>query len=105
MKEGILTNGDPSNPSNHNPEFRKDLLLDVLRWMLPPCWQSVYWKQNLLITTLDTQKAFDVVDHNFLLRKLYLDGVRGDDWLLLKGLFLIAFRESNGQGNYHILSI
>ena len=44
-------------------------------------------KQDLLLTTLDTQKAFDVVDQNSLLRKLYLDGVHGDDWLLLKDLY------------------
>ena len=29
-------------------------------------------KQDLLLTTLDTQKAFDVVDHNSPLRRLYL---------------------------------
>ena len=41
----------------------------------------------MLLTTLDTQKAFDVVDQNSLLRKLFLDGVHGDDWLLLKDLY------------------
>ena len=41
-------------------------------------------KHDLYHTTLDTQKAFDVVDQNSLLRKLYLDGIHGDDWLLLK---------------------
>ncbi|MCG7892397.1 MAG: reverse transcriptase family protein, partial [Candidatus Thiodiazotropha endolucinida] len=44
-------------------------------------------KQDLFLTTLDTQKAFDVVDHNSLLRKLYLDGVQGNDRLLLKDLY------------------
>ena len=44
-------------------------------------------KQDLYLTTLDTQKAFDVVDQNSLLRKLHLDGVHGDDWLLLKDLY------------------
>ena len=44
-------------------------------------------KQNLLLTTLDAQKAFDVVDHNSLLRRLYLDRVQGDDWLLLRDLY------------------
>ena len=43
--------------------------------------------QNLLLTTLDAQKAFDVVDHHSLLRRLYLDGVEGDDWLLIKDLY------------------
>ncbi|MEW8547538.1 MAG: reverse transcriptase family protein [Candidatus Thiodiazotropha sp.] len=44
-------------------------------------------KQGLLLTTLDTQKAFDVVDHNSLLRRLYLDGVQGDDWLLIRDMY------------------
>ena len=43
-------------------------------------------KEELLFTTLDTQKAFDVVDHNSLLRRLYLDGI-GDDWLLIRDLY------------------
>ena len=49
--------------------------------------ESKNTKQDLLLTTLDTQKAFDVVDHNFLLRKLYLDGITGDDWLLLRDMY------------------
>ena len=44
-------------------------------------------KDELLLTTLDTQKAFDVVDHNSLLRRLYLDGINGDDWLLIRDLY------------------
>ena len=44
-------------------------------------------KQDLLLTTLDTQKAFDAVDLNSLLRKLYLDGGHGDVRLLLKDLY------------------
>ena len=49
--------------------------------------ESANNKQDLWITTLDTKKAFDVVDHSSLLRRLYLDGVQGDDWLLLKDLY------------------
>ena len=44
-------------------------------------------KDELLLTTIDTQKAFDVVDHNSLLRRLYLDGINGDDWLLIRDLY------------------
>ena len=36
----------------------------------------------MYIAALDVQKAFDVVDHQFLLHKLYVDGIAGDDWLL-----------------------
>ena len=44
-------------------------------------------KHDLFLTTLDTQKAFNVVDQNSLLRKFYLDGTHGDDWLLLRNLY------------------
>ena len=44
-------------------------------------------KQNLLSTTLDVQKAFDVVDQNSLLRRLYLDRIQGDDWLLIQDMY------------------
>ena len=44
-------------------------------------------EEELILTTLDTQKAFDVVDHNSLLRKLYLDGIQGDDWLLIRDMY------------------
>ena len=50
-------------------------------------WSLLSINKNLLLTTLDTQKVFDVVDQNSLLRKLYLDGIRGSDWLLLKNLY------------------
>ena len=43
--------------------------------------------QGLLITTLDTQKAFDVVDYNSLLHRLYLDCIQGDDWLLIRDMY------------------
>ena len=40
----------------------------------------------MYLTTLDTQKAFDVVSHELLLHKLYFDGVQDTDWLLIKDL-------------------
>ena len=39
--------------------------------------------EPLFVETLDIQKAFDVVDHDILLHKLYLDGI----WLLLRDLY------------------
>ena len=42
--------------------------------------------EPLIMQTLDAEKAFDVVWHDSLLRKLYKDGVRGDLWLLVKSL-------------------
>ncbi len=39
--------------------------------------------KDLYVATLDTQKAFDVVHHETLLRQLYLDGMDPNDWLLM----------------------
>lgn len=44
-------------------------------------------KKPLIVAALDVQKAFDVVNHDSLLRKLYLDGITGDDWILMKDLY------------------
>ena len=56
--------------------------------ILTECIQeSKNTRQNLLLITLDAQKAFDVVNHNSLLRRLYIDGIQGDDWLLVKDLY------------------
>ena len=41
----------------------------------------------LILATLDAQKAFDVVDHNILLRRLYFDRIIGDNWLLLIDMY------------------
>ena len=49
--------------------------------------EALHNKQDLWVTTLDTQKAFDVVDHGSLLRRLYLDGIEGDDWLLVRDMY------------------
>ena len=43
-------------------------------------------KTNLILQTLDAEKAFDVVWHDSLLQKLYKDGVEGDLWLLIQSL-------------------
>ena len=43
-------------------------------------------KSTPYVTTLDVQKAFDVVDQEHLMRKLYLDGKLDDDWLILQDL-------------------
>ena len=48
--------------------------------------ESKLQKKPLYIAALDVQKAFDVVDHDSLLRKLYLDGISGDNWLFMKDL-------------------
>jgi hypothetical protein len=44
-------------------------------------------KTPLFIAFLDAKSAFDVVPHASLLRKLYLDGIDGSMWLLIKDTF------------------
>lgn len=43
--------------------------------------------KHILFTTLDTRKAFDVVNHNLLLRNLFLDGIPLQDWSFIKNLY------------------
>ena len=44
-------------------------------------------RKDLYLITLDAQKAFDKVNHDILLNKLYHDGIIGHMWLLLKNLY------------------
>jgi len=44
-------------------------------------------KKQLIFVTLDTRKAFDVVNHKILLRNLFLDGVPEAEWNLLRDLY------------------
>ena len=44
-------------------------------------------RKPLIVATLDAQKAFDVVDHKLLLRRLFLDGITGADWMLLRNMY------------------
>ena len=43
--------------------------------------------KSIFLITQDAQKAFDVVDHNLLLHKLFHDRIKGSDWCLLKDLY------------------
>ncbi len=44
-------------------------------------------RKPLYITFLDVKTAFDVVWHDSLLRKIYIDGVQGGLWLGIKSLY------------------
>ena len=41
-------------------------------------------REPLVVADPDAQKISGVVDHDFLLRRLYFDGIVGADWLLLQ---------------------
>jgi hypothetical protein len=55
-------------------------------------------KGPLHLTILDATKAFDVVDHRALFRKLFSDGVTGDLLLLLKEIYRDPETTVNWQG-------
>ena len=54
---------------------------------LTECINESVNNNGQLLITLDAKTAFNVVDYNSLLRRLYLDGIVGDDWLLLRDLY------------------
>lgn len=43
--------------------------------------------EELLLLTLDAQKAFDKLDHELLFNKLYHDGICGATWILLRNMY------------------
>ena len=49
----------------------------------------IYKKINrdLELLTVDAEKAFDTVNHDIMLNKLYHDGITGDMWLLLRNIY------------------
>ena len=75
-----------------NPDYRKDLLLVALHLgaalILTECINEAKNKREPLFVAMhDVQKAFNVVDHELLLKKLYLDGITGNDWLLVQDIY------------------
>jgi hypothetical protein len=61
--------------------------------------ESIDKRHALKFTTLDATKAFDVVSHDSLFRKLYLDGVAGDLLLLLFEMYRDPETKVKWQGN------
>ena len=56
--------------------------------ILSECIAEAYNERKpLIVASLDAQKAFSVVDHKLLLRRLSLDGITGADWMLLRNMF------------------
>ena len=45
------------------------------------------FNQDLELLTVDAEKAFDTVNHDIMLNKLYHDGITGDMWLLLRNIY------------------
>ena len=52
----------------------------------------------LVLQTFDAEKAFDVVWHDSLLRKIHKDGVEGDLWKIVKSLHTDAYTLVKWQG-------
>ena len=50
-------------------------------------------KEEVLLLTLDAEKAFDKLNHEILFNKLYHYGITGDMWILLRNMY----REMNIQ--------
>ena len=42
---------------------------------------------ELLLLTLDAEKAFDKLNHEILFNKLYHNGIKGDMWVLLRNMY------------------
>jgi hypothetical protein len=42
---------------------------------------------ELLLLTLDAEKAFDKLNHEILFNKLYRNGIEGDMWVLLRNMY------------------
>ena len=57
-------------------------------------------RQPLYVATLDAQKAFDVVRHEELKRKLYHAGVNGTNWLMIDSLYTDCREVVRWQGQY-----
>ena len=55
--------------------------------------QSCEDNQEILLLTLDAEKAFDKLNHEILFNKLYHYGIDGDMWILLRNMY----REMNIQ--------
>ena len=77
MKHNIIFSGQIGFRTKHSTEHAFLLITDKLHRELLK-----------VIIFLDHSKAFDTVDHNILLAKLYLYGIRGQccfvyDWVLL----------------------
>ena len=44
------------------------------------------FNRDLELLAVDAEKAFDTVNHDIMLNKLYHDGITGDMWLLLRNI-------------------
>ncbi len=66
------------NPYNHHGITILDIFCKLYEKLL---------KKPLYIKLLDVKTAFDVVWHESLLRKLYLDGIQGGLWMGVKSLY------------------
>ncbi|VDI55987.1 Hypothetical predicted protein [Mytilus galloprovincialis] len=66
--------------------------------LLESILESLDQKTSIFIALLDAKSAFDVVNHNSLYRKLFLSGVGGTLWLLIRQLSTNALTSIKWDG-------
>ena len=96
MKQGIvipiLKKADQKRPTNYTgitvTPFLTSLLQSAL--IITECIIEVQSNKHMSLATIDTQRVFDIVNLEVLLRNPLFDGITGTDWLLSARTYLLC---------------